>query len=115
MPTGPLNRVIPDLLADLGPGGGGADADADADADGTAATDPPEHTTPRRASRLARSALALASRLATLPSGMPNCRAASRRVRPPRSSQGVAHLHRPRPRRRVGRLPPAHPWLVLSR
>jgi RNA polymerase sigma factor (sigma-70 family) len=24
MPTGPLNRVIPDLLADLGPGGGGA-------------------------------------------------------------------------------------------
>src|SRR4051794_38615425 len=62
---------------------GGADADADP-ADTAAATDPAEGTTPRRVSRFASNALALASRLATLPSGTPSCRAASRRVRPPR-------------------------------
>ena len=63
---------------------GGADADADP-ADNTAATDPPENTTPRRVSRFASITLALASRLATLPSGMPSCRAASLRVMPSRS------------------------------
>ena len=47
---------------------GGADADADL-CDNTAATDPPENTTPRWVSRFASIALALASRLATLPSG----------------------------------------------
>ena len=53
--------------------------------DNTAATDPPENTTPRRVSRFASIPLALARRLATLPSGMASCRAASLRVMPPRS------------------------------
>src|SRR5713226_3660541 len=63
---------------------GGADADADP-ADHTAAIDPPENTVPRWVSRFASITLALASRLATLPSGMPSCRAASLRVMPSRS------------------------------
>ena len=68
---------------------GGADADADP-ADNAAGTDQPEDTTPRRVSRFARSALALASRLATLPSGMPSFRAASLRVIPFRSHRTTA-------------------------
>src|SRR5262249_46409036 len=63
---------------------GGADADADP-ADNTSATELPDNTTPRRPSRLHNTALALASRLASLPSGIPSCRAASLRVMPPRS------------------------------
>jgi hypothetical protein len=55
---------------------GGANADA-VRADNTAATDPPENTMPRWVSRFASSTRARASRLATLPSGMPSCRAAS--------------------------------------
>src|SRR5215472_11056988 len=55
---------------------GGADADVDP-ADNTAATDPPENTTARRVSRFASITRARANRLATLPSGMPSCRAAS--------------------------------------
>jgi hypothetical protein len=62
----------------------GADADADP-TDKTAATEPPDKTMPRWVSRFASNALALASRLATLPSGMPSCRAASLRVIPSRS------------------------------
>src|SRR5262249_8578319 len=63
---------------------GAADGDADPAAT-TAATDPPESTTPRWVSRFASNTLALASRLATLPSGMPSCRAASLRVMPSRA------------------------------
>jgi hypothetical protein len=61
----------------------GADADADP-ADSIVAAEPVS-TTPRCLSRFASMALALASRLATLPSGMPSCRAASFRVMPSRS------------------------------
>src|SRR5439155_25040037 len=69
---------------------GGADADADP-ADNTAAIDPPENTTPRWLSRFASITRALANRLATLPSGMPSCRAASLRVMPSRSHRRITH------------------------
>ncbi len=65
---------------------GGADADAEPVAR-TAATDPPAVTTPRWASRFASINRALASRLATVPSGKPICRAASLRVMPFRSQR----------------------------
>ena len=53
--------------------------------DSTAANAPPDTARPCRASRFASIALALASRLATVPSGQPSCRAASLAVLPSRS------------------------------
>ena len=66
----------------------GAPADATFCAS-TAAIAPPDSTTPRRASRFASITRARASRLATLPSGMPSCRAASLRVMPSRSHRTI--------------------------
>lgn len=64
----------------------GTPADA-AFRDSTAANAPPDKATPRWASRFASIALARDSRLATVPSGTPSCRAASPRVLPSRSDR----------------------------
>ena len=58
---------------------------ADAEWERAAASHPPDAASPRRASRLASSPLALARPLATVPSGQPSRRAASLRVWPSRS------------------------------
>ena len=83
----PVARRVATLIADVT-----TDAGTFADAtefDRVAANDPPDTAIPRRVSRFASSSLALASPLATVPSGHPSCRATSLRVWPSRSHRTI--------------------------
>src|SRR5262245_40747186 len=66
---------------------------AEAFCDTTMAKAPPETAKPCRTSRFARIVLAVANRLATVPSGQPRCWAASFRVFPSRSQRTTTALY----------------------
>jgi hypothetical protein len=80
--------VVVDVASDAG-----THADA-ASRESAAASAAAERTSPRRASRRASSPRPRASRLDTVPSGQPSCRAASPRLRPSRSQSTTGARYR---------------------